>query len=92
MVLGALVAHWAQTALADAAVSLVISVIGGLTVRDPPTTTAWAVLRRNGPNHLGLWRDALPEHQMAVLTSDCVRDALPEHHMARITSECVPAI
>ena len=27
--------------------------------------------RHDGPNHLGLWCDALPEHQMALITSDC---------------------
>ena len=28
-------------------------------------------LRQNGPDHLGLWHNALPEHQMALTTSDC---------------------
>ena len=27
--------------------------------------------RHDGPNHLGLWCDALPENQMALITSDC---------------------
>ena len=26
----------------------------------------------DGPDHLGLWHNALPEHQMALITSDCV--------------------
>ena len=37
-------------------------------VRDP---IAWTITRHEGPNHLGLWCDALPEHQMALITSDC---------------------
>ena len=36
-------------------------------VRPPPNT----VNRHYGPNHLGLWYDALPEHQMALITPDC---------------------
>ena len=39
-----------------------------LEVRDPATGT---VLRRDGPDHLGLWCDALLEHQMALITSGC---------------------
>ena len=36
-------------------------------VRGP---TAWTISRCDGPNHLGLWYNALPEHQMAPITSD----------------------
>ena len=39
-----------------------------LLVRGP---TTWTVTRYDGPNHLGLWSNALPEHQMALITSDC---------------------
>ena len=28
--------------------------------------------RRDGPNHLGLWFNVFPEHQMALIISDCV--------------------
>ena len=38
-------------------------------VRDPAT---WTILQHDGPNHLGLWCDVLPEHQMALITSFCV--------------------
>ena len=31
-------------------------------VRDP---TIWTILRQDGPNHLGLWYNVIPEHQMA---------------------------
>ena len=37
-------------------------------VRGP---TKWTITRYDGPNHLGLWYNALPEHQMALITSDC---------------------
>ena len=40
------------------------------TVRDPRTT--WTILQHNGPDHLGLWRGALPGRQMALITSNCV--------------------
>ena len=33
-------------------------------VRDP---TTWTVLQHDGPNHLGLWYNVLPEQQMAGL-------------------------
>ena len=35
----------------------------------PPTT--WTTLQQDGPDHLGLWYNALPDHQMALITSDC---------------------
>ena len=35
-------------------------------------STAWNILQYNRPDHLGLWRGALPEHQMALITSNCV--------------------
>ena len=41
-------------------------------VRGPPHKT-WTITRHGGPNHLGLWCDALPEHQLAVIASGCVR-------------------
>ena len=41
---------------------------GGSTVRAP---TTWTMARHDGPNYLGLRCDALPEHQMALITSDC---------------------
>ena len=34
--------------------------------------TTWTVLQKNGPNHLGLWYNMLPWHQMAPVTSDCL--------------------
>ena len=34
--------------------------------------TAWTILRYDGPNHLGLWCNVLPEYQMALITSGCV--------------------
>ena len=39
-------------------------------VRDP---TTWPILQHDGPNHLGLLYNALPDHQMALITSVCVR-------------------
>ena len=36
---------------------------------EPPTT--WTILEQDGPNHLGLWYNALPEYQTALTTSDC---------------------
>ena len=40
-----------------------------LLVRGPPQK--WTLTRHDGPAHLGLWYTALPEHQMAVIISDC---------------------
>ena len=37
-------------------------------VRGP---TTWTITRYDGPNQLELWYNALPEHQMALITSDC---------------------
>ena len=34
--------------------------------------TTWTVLQKDGSDHLGLWYNALPEHQMALITSGCV--------------------
>ena len=39
------------------------------TVWDP---TIWTVLQHDGPDYLGLWYNALPEHQMALIASGCV--------------------
>ena len=47
------------------------------TVRDP---TTWTILPKHGPNHLGLRYNALPEHQMSLITLDGVPfrpDGLP---------------
>ena len=33
--------------------------------------TKWTILQQDGPNHLGLWYNALPEHQIALITSGC---------------------
>ena len=38
-----------------------------LPVWDP---APWTITRHDDPNHLGLFCDALPEHQMALITSD----------------------
>ena len=34
--------------------------------------TTWTIIQRDGPNHLGLRCNLLPEHHMALITSDCV--------------------
>ena len=42
-------------------------------VRGPATwTITHDITRYDGPNHLGLWYNALFERQMALITSDCV--------------------
>ena len=41
---------------------------GSQQVRGPKT---WTIARHDGPNYLGLRCDALPEHQMALIPSDC---------------------
>ena len=41
---------------------------------------------KNGPNHLGLWYNVLPWHQMALITSGLWYNVLPWHQMALITS------
>ena len=38
-------------------------------VRVPAT---WTILQQDGPNHLGLWHNVLPGHQIALITSGCV--------------------
>ena len=48
---------------------IAIDVLGGcftFQVRDP---TAWNITRRDGPNHLRLWLNEIPEHLMALITS-----------------------
>ena len=40
-----------------------------LQVRDP---TTWTTLQQDRPDHLGLWYNVLPEHQIALITSVCV--------------------
>ena len=37
------------------------------------TSVKWTILQHNGADHLGLWRDALPGHQMALITSGCMQ-------------------
>ena len=37
-------------------------------VRGP---TTWTIIRQCGPNHLGLRYNAIPEHQMSLITSGC---------------------
>ena len=39
-------------------------------VRPPPPTTP-TILQQDGPDHLGFCSNAIPEHQMALTTSDC---------------------
>ena len=34
--------------------------------------TTWTVLQKDGSDHLGLWCNVLPAHQMAPITSSCV--------------------
>ena len=41
----------------------------GMKVRLP---TTWTILQNDDPCHLGLRCNALPEHQMALITSGCV--------------------
>ena len=36
------------------------------------TPTAWTILQNDDPDHLGARCNALPEHQMALVTSDFV--------------------
>ena len=49
--------------------------IVALDTAPPPSTfgagspTTWTVLQQDGPNHLGLWYNVLPEHHMALITS-----------------------
>ena len=38
-------------------------------VRDP---ARWTILQQDGPDHLGFWYKALPEHQVALIASGCV--------------------
>ena len=37
--------------------------------------TTWTVLQQHGPNHLGMRCNALPGHQMALITSGCAASA-----------------
>ena len=36
------------------------------------TPQIWTILQKDGPNDLGLWYNALREHQMSLMTSGCV--------------------
>ena len=50
---------------------------------------AWTILQQDGPNHLGLWCNALPEHQKtAPITSGCV----PCSHTAVAAEPSGPAL
>ena len=42
-------------------------------VRGAGAPTTWTIIQQDGPNHLGLWCNMLPEYQMAAITSGCVR-------------------
>ena len=61
------------------------------TVLPPPTI--WTVLRHDGPDHLGVWYNALPGHQMALTTSGCVpcRRGLRDHGPAGVRHLSQPA-
>ena len=39
--------------------------------------TTWTIRRHDGPNHLGVWYNVLPERQMALITSGCVLLQVP---------------
>ena len=41
-------------------------------VRGAGAPTTWTIIQQDGPNHLGLWCNMLPEYQMAAITSGCV--------------------
>ena len=47
--------------------------------------------RHDGPNHLGLSCDAIPEHQMALITSDCDAMHSPSIKWPLITSDYAPS-
>ena len=54
-----------------------------------PTRAAHrTIIQHDGPNHLGLWLNAIPEHQIVVTwaSSPCIKYGLSSHTMARITS------
>ena len=43
------------------------------------TPTTWTILQKDGPNHLGLWYNMIPEHQMSLITSPpCCRADLKQ--------------
>ena len=56
----------------------------GSSVRDPTPT----VLPNDDPNHLGLRCNALPEHQMALITSGCLPFSRPTRRMSARSSKC----
>ena len=39
--------------------------------------TAWTILQQDGPNHLGLWYNVIPEHQIDLITLVCVPCSAP---------------
>ena len=41
------------------------------------TLTTWTILQNDDPNHLGLWYNALPEHQTALIASGCACPSRP---------------
>ena len=48
-----------------------------ISMNGPNHLVSWlltmSILRQDGPNHLGLWCKVLPGHQMALITSGCVK-------------------
>ena len=64
---------------------------------DPPphththTHTTWTILERDGPNHPGVWYNVLPEHQTALITSDCgqIRPGNAGRGRAHVLAEAV---
>ena len=60
---------WSDDASVEAMLEAVLPAgLAGPPQVHPPT---WTVLQQDGPNHLRLWCNALPEHQMAPVTSGC---------------------
>ena len=58
-------------------------------VWDPPPTT-WTIFQQDGPSHLGLRYNALPEHQMARITSDCARPSGDHLAAVQVPGRCDP--
>ena len=50
-------------------------------VRDP---TTWTILQHDGPDHLALWYNALPKHQMALIASGCVPSSMVRLRVKRV--------
>ena len=41
--------------------------------------TTWTILQKDDPDHLGMRCNALPEHQMALITSGCAPSSFDCH-------------